>query len=670
MYNAPTKLGSSAAGYRVWLSRLNVAGIDGAVTPAVYDDFEDTGAFIAQQVVEQLAPGVHRAKVQLNLAQLNCWPWDWKTYFAYDDRIRIVSDHVEPKDRHVAFEGFVVDVDWGFSDKDGHVFITAVGPAWRLLRDAAAIAHGQVHWKPGRSVGDGLGAGPPTIQCTALPLRFNAGGMPNRHKTRDISVTNAWRGGLGVFTGVEAWENQWWTASDAIDFILRTYNTDETWIANPAAPGDGDLNENVVVDVEGMDAWTAVAAIADRAGYDVCEQCTNDQQGGASYQIRVVRRGGGTQRTVKHQIPDTDGLLPAFDLAKTNAFQLSIAESVASCVATPTIAGGRTINEISVILWPAWDPALLTLAAPSYICPPGCEDRDPNNLYVQRYCLGAGPNILSNTLDVGRLWDANTDGRYSGPPYNQPTGQTQLELEDWPLMPLAARDALTAMEDHPFGGCMESIRLEIFCAGWNAWQEILEGWELVPGRLAVRLTPVNLASIQRNDFVGFDPTSNLFAYLLAGNHASIRLTCSVAAPQRNIVTPKRRSTSGTSFDQGAWYDRGEGGQIRKVHYSSRYRGTGHADEVDGTNWLKAIAGNLQEAMEDRTIEADIPVEWPDDEPALTDVITRIEGIEYDLAINAGGARRFPRVIARTLLLTPETYAMHVTVGTDRKLRAR
>ena len=661
MYNAPTKLGSSAAGYRVAISRLDTANLSGAVAPSDYRDFEDSGAFVARQVVEQLAPGVHRAKVALNLAALDCWPWDWKSYVAFDDRIQIVSDHVDPAKRHVAFEGFVVDVDWGFSNGDGHVFITAVSPAWRLLRDAAAIVHGQVLWKIGQ--GD-------TVQCTALPIRFNAGGMPNRHEKRNADVANAWRGGLGVFTAIEKWENQWWTAADAIDFLLKTYNKDETWIDNPAAPGDGDLNQYVVVDVEGMDLWTAVATIADRAGYDVCEQCTNDNHGGGSYQIRVVRRGGGTQRTIRHQIPDPDGVLPKLDLAKTNLFGLSCAESVASAVTAPVIAGGRTIQEMSVYLYPAWDPRLLTLAPPAYVCPPGCEDRDPSNLYVRLYCLGPAANLLSNTQDVGRLWDANTDGQYGGAPYYQATWYGSVDVNNWPLMPIPARDALTYMSDHIWGSSMERIRLEIAMGAGVEFQEITEGWELVPGRLAIRLTAVNLASIQRRDFVGFDAAGNLFAQLLNKGPIFMRLTCGVATPQRNIHTPKRRVTSGTSFDQGAWYDRGELGQIRTVHQSSRYRGTGHADEVDGTDYLKGVARDLQVAMEDRSIEADIPVEWPDDEPALTDVITRIEGIEYDLGTNAGGSRQFARVIARTLLLTPETYAMHVTVGTDRKLRAR
>ena len=117
-------------GYRV----LHAKRGDGAA-PNSYGPWTDVGAFDAVQITEALAPECHRAKILLALPRLNADAWRWRRYFAFDDRIAIVSGHAEPADRHCPFIGFIADVDWGYQGDDEHVMVTCVSNAFRLKRD-------------------------------------------------------------------------------------------------------------------------------------------------------------------------------------------------------------------------------------------------------------------------------------------------------------------------------------------------------------------------------------------------------------------------------------------------------------------------------------------------------------------------------------------------------
>jgi hypothetical protein len=398
--------------------------------------------------------------------------------------------------------------------------------------------------------------------------------------------------------------------------------------------------------------------------------------------LLLKRRGQGTARTLKHQIPAADGTFPVLSLAATDLFSASIAESVASAITDPLVVGAREMYEITIPLQPAWDPAKLAVPADGVVVPAGLEDRYPSSAYVENYCGGGIGDIY---LDVGRLWDANTDGRWSCAPYNATLPDVADLVGDvdgpWPRMPYEARDCLTAVavttgtHRDALGRLLPDVAaptrgayLEWTPDGTTWYTLAGESWQIVPGRLAVRLTVRNLTGIYPAEATRH--TTNLFRLLAdpaTRANVKLRLTCTIEGPDRSRAYPDRRATAGTRFTQAAYFDRSDMGGYRKVASGSRFMGGGAANEDNAAQGkLDAIATALQDQHEDRQIEAVLPIEWPDHTLNLTDVITRIEGIEYPLGINSGQALRYPRVVGITRQLTAETWMMAVSLDTDRR----
>jgi len=631
--------------------------------------FDDSELLTPVQVRSALAPKICSAKLHVrprdDVEGRAVWPWDWRRIADFDDRVQIFTDHATDGDRVALFAGWIVDVDWTFTRSTGITF-TARANAWRLASDRSAIVHGRYMATQAGGV----------AHFTGLPCAFNAGGLPNRSPALHDDVAaagyvNALYGGVPVFTADGAADAEFWTFGQILHYLLWRYNAAETYIANPELPEDDyEPYHPIVVDCQGRSLWAALGEAAVRGGYDVFERFAYGAEAVDS-RIAVVRRHNGTERTVAHQRPNNDGTLPGVDLDETDLFSASIAESVSSCVNAPVVAGGRTIYELTIPLQPAWDPDNLAVPTGSRIVRPGkgggtlfMDSED----YCKRYVVG-GENF-DEYADVGRLWDANTDGKYSDSPYDatEPDvaalcGQT---AGSWPLMAFAPATCLTTPSQALPGdakGYDEYIEIS-FDSG-TTWQPI-QG-QVAPGRLAVRLTAANLAGIVK---AGESETWtwNLFRRLLdAPATVQMRLTCTIAGPDRNVVddTP---TGGGSVFAMGRFFDRGNLGETREVATSSRFHSQGLSADITSSSdvGLTRAAEKIRAAHAGRLIEGSLPIEWPDTEISLTDQITRITGIEVDLATCVGAARRYPRVIGITRHLTRETYNTVLDLDTERK----
>lgn len=662
-------LSGEAIGYRVLHE-------DRRGPPMVWELFEgppmvDDGLLLPISLSEALAPEVHRARVELDIAGLRIDAWRWKEHVAVDDYVAIVSDWPDPARRHCPFHGWIVDPDWSFDRNERCVF-TAVSPAFRLARDV--IVYGR--WM--------LGYDDELRHYSGLPCAFNAGGRPNRHPDlQDVSAlgierrpttddAGQKRTGVPVFTYDGDSLAGFWTFAEIVEYLEWLYNGQEAYIRNcDLLPADYARGAAVVTETEGLSLWAALAAAADKAGYDVTEWITNAGEGLPTSQIVVVRKHCGTAVTVKHQPQNPDGSLQHLDGALTDLFSASIAEPTSSCVTAPIVAGGRELYEIYIPLGKAWHPDSLEVPAGSRIVGPD-EKRDKllmQEEYCKRYVVGGDKFALY--CDAGRLWDANTDGRYAAEPWNLDVPDMAdlagLEAGCWPVMPYRPLPCLSRVIE---AGPSIDACVEISWDGGTTWY-LLGGWRLLPGRLGIRLTAANLAGVVRPKASagdGIDPVEdNLFWQLInSPSSIALALNITVAAPDRSIAAPARRDSAGTAFQTAAWFDRAAAGQVRVRTPDSI--GTAlnlDADTADGTADLDAIAAAVQDACEDRLVEASLPIEWMRD-LRLTDVVGRIEGIEYDLQVNAGKARRSPRIVARTLNFTPQSYSMTVQLSTERK----
>lgn len=627
------------------------------------------GLLLPLTMRDAIAPGYARATFEFNLPLARADVWDWHNYLALDDLAAIVSSEPAPGDRSCPFLGFLTDADWRF-DENERLILTACGPAFRLHRDVRVYGRAMVSLS-------GL-----LRHYSAMPCVFNAGGRPNRTKSRVTLPTPLGSDGrmteMYLFTHDRDKQAEFWTPSDIFDYLQFVWNPQETWIVNcdfdPAARDDSVAPE---VAVEGLSLWEALAAAGDKCGYDVIEWIANDGTGNPVSRIRLVKRGQGNRVILRHQPVGQDGNFQTLSVPETNLFSASIAESVASSVTCPIVAGGAALVEIAVPLYPAWDPALLA-EFEGAAAQPGHEDVYPEPDYVKRYCTG-GTDFVKYRA-VGRLWDANTDGRYSQAPYNAPevpdmggfAGQAGL----WPAMPYRPLSPL-AMLSQVVKDCSMAPIVQWKPLDAETWYDLAGCVRIFPDRLGAYISVDNLASILpilKTDPV-YNPPPNLrstnvfmdnFFAMLKGVGIQMRMTCVVESPARNMLIPKRRATAGTAFATTDWFDREQLGQVRLQMPSSSLAGQGDPDVTLESEAIAQAAGRIQDANEDRSIEASITLEWPDPTVNLTDCIERIAGIAVDLGTNSGPARRFPRVVGRAFDFTPEGYNTALQLDTFRK----
>lgn len=644
-----------------------------AATTSGWYDFEEVDTLIPMEVSNHVAPEFARAKMQLNIGVTRQDVWHWKDDFSHEDRIMICSDHVEVADQDILFEGFVGDVDWSF-DRNESLTATAVSLAARLALDADRIVYGR-KMLDSNDVVRGYGN---------LPCHFNAGGRPNMHPTiqKDLgaaipeSSTSGWHGcyGVRVFTYDNDPDAAWWTPVDIFNYLQWRYNFDQDWLSNALFSGDDynySANRPIEVAVEGLNLWQALAAVGEQAGWDISEQTTNDGEGNPAHSISILRRHEGPVRVVTHQPVNADGTFANLDIDQTDLFSASIAETTVSSVARPYVLGGAALYEITVELGKAWNSTTLALPTGELADPNASVKSQPN--YYGRYCVGGGD--FCTYADAGRLWDANTDGKYSASPYSLTVADVAAlvgyDAGRWPAMPFKPAPCLTALGSLTNGASRQTYVEVSFDAG-TTWQP-LTGCSVLPDRLAIRITQANLAQIKViSASSGANKYQDNLFYRLANDAANVkvRLTCTIVSPLRIYHCPARRTTAGTIFGQGRLFDRGQAGQVRSVSASSRFYGLGlPADEVtfDAADLtIKSIAQQIQDAAEDRFIEASLPVEWVDPPVRVGDVIERINGINYDLKVNCGPRKVSPRVIGYTHLLTPESYSTQIVLDTDRK----
>ena len=647
-------------GVQVLRSRL---GAPRATGPNCYGPWEPVPEIVALSVHELVGPGYARAKFAIDLAragpqQKPMHAWHWRSIILSDDRLAIVTAADESTSPACYFSGFVVEPEMGWSGgQDEHVTLTAVGAAYRLVRDVLVY---------GRFMTD---ANDDMYLFTGFPCVFNAGGRPNMAADRQTGLGYGPAEGVPYFTFDGDPNGEYWSLGDILDYLKWRYNAEETWIANGAAdPLAYFADPALIVACEGVPLWNALAAACDLGHADIAERPKIESgEPVTPTPFAVVSRGAGDVVEVKRQDVNPDGTFQVLDLAETNLFTSTVTESVAACVTRPIVAGGIEQYEVTVELGQAWDPARLAAGSGEVPDPDGNE---PGEQLFDRY--DARGEDFWQYSDVGRLWDANADGRYSATPYNlAEADMAQLAGEGagtWPRVPYLAHKCLTAIAELSDAPSQEAV-LQVSLDNGQTWC-MITGWHCLPDRLGIYIDVHNLATIPDPDL---SQEKNLLEQLLdTPSYVLARLTCTVDAPRRAIYQPDPSGAGGTAFDAVAWFSRGELGQKRTVAESSALMHLGlGSDYSEGGEELQALGDALRNALEDRRIEASLAIEWPDEGIQLTDVIEKIGGIDYPLALKVGdGPPRYPRVVGRDLFFTPETWAMKLYLGTDRHCDAR
>lgn len=669
----------SRRAYRHGVRIKSAQGVSGNGV-VVYGEWRDAPELIALEIREVLFPHVHRAKLVLDLTQIGGHAWTWRDWFSIDDQVRIIrfDGTGEQAEESVLFDGFILDpaIQWGAGDES--CVVTCASYAYRLLADRAALVYG-------RYMIPAIGTPEVPAVYTSYPCDFNAGGRPNCRRELWNTGLSLWPdtadGGIPMFTADNDPTAVYWTFERAISYLQWQYNRDEEYVSNYDGYGDAsDRAEPIFACVEGQSLVAALAAVGDKCGYDIFEWVDSD----GLHKIRPVKRHAGREVRLKKQPAGSTA-----DLTKTNLHTATLAESASSCVTAPTIIGGARLHEITLPLLQCWDPALLTEAAGWTVrqAEVGSGTRILQyDDYCKRYVVGG--MLFATYGDVGRLWDANTDGRYNAPPFSLSTPDIAYQVGDtlkWPAVALKVLPMLsqrfTVYEDNLAGRSVVSIDqsaevlVEIRWGGLGSptWEPLAHGaWELLPDRFGIRITAQNLAtirpSIQARSQFNVSREFNLFQELRRDyTSVEIRMTATVAGPWRHVVQPDRRSAGGTFFATSQYFDRAAVGQVRTrsaaaLAVAQTLYGMTGADECTGDE-LTAVANAVQEALQGRAVEAGLPVEWTDEDITLTDVIPEIAGIGYPLRSDPTG--RAPRVIAKTTLLSVETYSIQLATDTTR-----
>jgi len=604
-------------------------------------------------VIERLFPSISRCQVPLDLARCAAGAgrhaWQWPEEIDLDDLLAIRTGNGETL--RTWFVGVVVDVDAGWDADDEHVTITCAGLAFRMKADT--IVYGRYMETAGGDV----------AHFSGLPCDFNAGGRANMAASRE-TVDGAPRA-VPYFTYDGDPDAEPWTLSDVLDYLAWRYNAGEDWIQNPDLPQSLlDRDEAVVTSAEGLsflDAWAAACA---EDGYETYESFDPDRNGTFGSRIRVVRVGEGDAVTLTRLGAGVGETEPLVDLSAMNVFASSVAHATAPAVTRPIVAGGRRLVEITVTLGQAWDPSRLDL---------GGADADPDHpegQFLDRYCRGGSD--FDSYADVGRLWDANPDGRYSAAPFSLPVADmADLAGEtagSWPLGPYPPLPTLTMFGTDAAGRTTRGAVAEITFDGGSNWHP-LTGFQTLPDRLGLWINVANPARVWKNDpDAPPDADNNLFAQLVDdASKVAVRLTCTVAAPDRRIERPSRRATAGTLFETACWLDRGTFDQKRSVAATSIFSGSGLAqDTVSGGEAIAALAEAVQEARDGREIEASLACEWPDEPVDLTDTVQTLEGIDYDLRPRPNDPDSAARVVGLDRHFTTDGWAVTIALGSCRK----
>ena len=651
--------------------------------PGDYGGWEEAPYLVPLVIEERLAPAWHRAKLLLDMTKVEgAAPtaptppvWDWRRQVSVDDRVQIVAR----SDAKVLFTGFIADVDFSATAQDESCTVTAVSGAYRLARDQ--VVHGRWTYskKPGYEA----------AFYTGLKTVFNPGGVPNRHWRKCETMPGGPEGGVPIFTFDGDPAADWWTLGDVLDYLRWIYNSGETWIANGPAPqglhGDAYAEAfRLTLDATGLSAWAAMAAACDLVGWDLYEDAEAGQAGRGA--IAAVQRGLGDAAFARRQGPDAEGERPDLDLRDTNTFVAALAETTTAAVTRPIVAGGSDLYQITIPLQKAWQPDRLELVDPQEgEIAEDPADPDEGSQYFGRYVTRGA--YFQDYADVGRLWDANTDGRYATEPWGLTIPDVAAlcdgEADSWPEMPYRPAPMLTAVslpvEDPETGEIAlkppsrEAV-LEVSYDSGATWR-VLEGARFAADRLAAYLPQENLGEIETGLIGPADP-DNLMSALWRDQRDStdtvrMRLTCTIEAPTRAIHQPDLRAAAGTGFETCEWFDRGEVGQNRTVASSSAW-GDGEAwsDAIVGWDELEKHGLALQAASDRRRIEGSLAWEWLEGAPELTAVIDKISGVDYDLkeGADADGNPAYPRVVARTLDL--RNWSAALSIGSERKAGTR
>jgi len=625
--------------------------------PGSYERKATGWRFLPISVELPMAPAVPRLRFEFKPNAIKM-PWMWKDYVGFDDMIELTSGH-RGADRLGVFSGFLVEPDWHYQAGDCGCVLAAMGRSQRLLADTPVYGR----WMQDASYEARFYSG--------LPCSFNPGGRPNRS-----AKIGAAAGGVNssLFTYDGDPDAYYWAPIHAMAYLLGNYNYDQTWLDNPTfTDSQRDDDRPIVASVEGQSLWEALATVAAAGGYDVWEsfsQSTGDAGAPGPQVASAIKfqlRSAGTLHQVRHQ--KYTGSLAALDTKKTNSYAARVAESNASCIAAPVILGGARLTQLTIELYKAWDPALLAYSASTD--GPLILENDEQTAYRKRYVPG-GDDFLQYG-SVGRRWDANTDGLYDKWFVNTENPEEHRadlgELVDgaagsWPAMPYKPRPLLDRL-----GQGRSALVYWTPDDGETTYE--LRGAHVDPERLAVYLTQPNLAGIRYGDTT--DKATHNFFYHLINDWATTKvfLICTIASPHRCRFSAARRTSAGTAFTTSRLFDRGQVGGLRRIlagNKSPWYQQGSSAggDEVDDTDQLARIAGAIQDAAGDRTIEASFELPWPEPDLSLGDRIDRIAGIDYKLGINTGAAARFPRIVRLVYNLTPETYDTQIVLDTDRR----
>jgi hypothetical protein len=541
------------------------------------------------------------------------------------------------------FSGFVVEPDWNYQASGGECILVAMGRAQRLLADVPVYGR----WM--------YAADNTAFHATGLPCDFNAGGRPNRS---DKSTTPRF-----TYDGDPA--AVWWSATDAMRYLTSHYNSAEAWLANPTftAAQQADTRPISIL-AEGLSLWEAMAAAAGAGRYDVWEQYSysGGQVAGA---IRYQSRRAGTAYEIRHQVANS--VRQPVSLYGTNSFAARVAESVASCITAPVVLGARKITELSVYLWPIWQP--FTPWYDAAADGPMILENDAVTTYSRRYVVGG--EDFADYQNIGRLWDANTDRYYPAATYGAAAGAgldmgyaVDGEANSWPIMPHKPLPLITRTQHGA-----DAVAFWSPDAGAHYYP--LRGFRVQADRLGIYITQPNLANITYGDKKD-KATKNFFAALVA-NYANVRvyLRCCVASPTRAVLTKKRRTSAGTRFTTATAFDRGQAGEELAIIADPNDPWYGKPAVAGQNDWndrmrLELFADNVQDAAEDRFVEASFELPWPESAISLGDTVQRISGIGYSLGTNAGSALRYPRVVRMILNLTPQTYDTQICLDTDRQ----
>lgn len=627
-----------------------------------------------------------------------------------DRRLVIMTEHADPLQRHMLFEGYVPvqSSRWdGRADRESEQYVFEAEHVWeRFSKAQGAWIYGR-HMRSG-AIEDGLASDwlayrDKSEHYTACPCIFNPDGVCNR-AIEPVHVTDESGGSrlVHIFApdGVPAAVP--WTFATALRYLAWFYlsrhglvhegnifDATESLVAGMAGPSDA-LRDALVREpaslvceasslVEALALWGEAAGLhitagtINERGYPKTQLRVWSPRAGALRRLYLVRSGRHEDGTPRY---DATGKSAREVLAENNTYRGQVTWDHRKIVNNAVVIGDVKCYELTVPLWPGWLPVVglddvsepdRAAAKQAALLPEDIRamgDQVFSHDWYRRY-HSAG-DLYPLHADVGRLWVLNEDGRCDGAHYNRHApfdayapfdfasvlSASRTRCGRWTRRPRPFRPTLSVGVD----GRSLGVWVELSFDGGASWNPARGAISVLKDRGGIQFECDNPTQVSPPDT---EPQSQNMWYALVDRTFRVRVTAVIEGDDRltGAYGPAGLDAPTAQVHTAVlWRPHQFKLATRDAGWSVLYTTLqGGKDERDDTSAADVLARWMARSQQDRQVRVSPMIPWIETNYAIGERIAEIKGRGLAFATTVGTEMQYPAIIERRFVLRDGRY---------------